>query len=422
MSGPRTLHDVVCLACGTLCDDLVVTIDADRVTSVAPPCDAAQRWLERITRPEDAPPAALDGAPAPLDAALDRAATLLASARAPLMTGLAAASIETQRLAVALADRVGAAIDAGTPESRARLAAVARVGRCSAMLGEVRARADLVLFWACDPAATHPRLPDRHIRPPGRFAPARRQLVVLAAAPNATSTRADLSITLQPEQRVAALATLRARLRGASIDADRLVSTTGHPLDTWADLADRLLAARYGVVFTADALDDPAEYETLLLLVRDLNQRAEGRFIHLTLGAPGNGPGAEAVLGWQAGYAPAVTLAPGHPERLDDAPPLDLHDLLVDLANPIPPHQDACVGIPTIRIAPDAASAFPPPAVAIATAALGAGGVGTVMRADGASLPLTRLLPTARPDAAFVLRAILARLEPGAAGPETPIR
>jgi formylmethanofuran dehydrogenase subunit B len=422
MSGPRAHSDVVCLACGTLCDDLVVTIDANRVTNLAPPCDAAQRWLERVARPEDTPSATLDGTPASLDAALDQAATLLACARAPLMTGLAAASIETQRVAVALADHVGAAIDAGTPESRARLAAIARVGRCSAMLGEVRARADLVLFWACDPIATHPRLLEKHIRPPGRFAPSHRPVVVVDVAPNATSAHADASIALRPEHRIAALAVLRALQRGASLDAARLVATTGHPLDTWATLADRLRAARYGVVFTGAKLDDPAEHEALLLLVRDLNQRPDGRFVHLTLGAPGNAAGAEAVLGWQAGYAPSVSFAAHHPTRLDDAPTLDRHDLLIELADSETRHDESPHGIPTIRISPAATSSHPTPAVAIATAALGARDVGTVMRADGVSLPLTRLLPTLRPDAAHVLRAILARIEPATTGPETRIR
>ena len=71
----------------------------------------------------------------------------------------------------------------------------ARVGQVSSTLGEVRDRADLVVFWDVDPVATHPRHFERYsVEPLGRFVDrgrGGRMVVVIGQEMTATAAASD---------------------------------------------------------------------------------------------------------------------------------------------------------------------------------------------------------------------------------------
>src|SRR5207247_603737 len=102
---------------------------------------------------------------------------------------------ETQREAVAIADRLHAAIDSLAATAAPAVLAAQRRGRAGATLGEIRQRADLVVFWAVDPSGRYPRYGSRYaVEPRGVAAPPGRAeaLVTLAQALNGP-TRCALS-------------------------------------------------------------------------------------------------------------------------------------------------------------------------------------------------------------------------------------
>ncbi|MEI6238893.1 MAG: hypothetical protein WCR51_00755 [Planctomycetia bacterium] len=87
----------------------------------------------------------------------DRRAAQLTHARRVLLTGLRGASAEAIRAACDLAEALGAAIDFGAADvDRPAGPTIARAGAVTADVEEMRDRADLVILWGCDPAATHP--------------------------------------------------------------------------------------------------------------------------------------------------------------------------------------------------------------------------------------------------------------------------
>ena len=156
VSDPR-----VCTACPLLCDDVVVT-----ATGVTQACDAGVAAFEASDM-EVGTTSLVDGAAMLREAAIDRAAAMITTARQVLVTGLADASLEAITTACDLAEAVGAAIDAGGSEmSQASGPTIARAGEVTAEWEELRDRADLVIFWFCDPAATHPRFIERFVAPP----------------------------------------------------------------------------------------------------------------------------------------------------------------------------------------------------------------------------------------------------------------
>ena len=127
-------------------------------------CHLAEPWF--LAQNSATPPAAeIDGQPVALEAALDRAAELLKAARSPLIYGLSRSTTEGQRAATALADRIGATIDTTASTGHApSILALQQVGESTCTLGEVRNRADLVIYWGSDPAETHPRHRERYAR------------------------------------------------------------------------------------------------------------------------------------------------------------------------------------------------------------------------------------------------------------------
>jgi formylmethanofuran dehydrogenase subunit B len=340
--------EATCAGCGCLCDDIEVTADGPVRT-----CPLGDAWFAIDDRP---PVARVDGREVSVEEAVDAAAAIVREARAPLVYGLGGTSCEAQRRAVALAEAAGAVIDVGAFASPA-------VGSSTATLGEIRDRAELVVFWRADPVVTHPRLLERLRLDPSK-------MVVVDSQRTATAVAAGAFAEVDDD--FEALWALRGG-EGA--------------------LVDRLRVARH-VAFIHGALDELTAL-ALHSLVRDLARDRHA----VTLGLrAGNARGAEDVLAWQTGFAATVDFARGFPregaiEHVDAA--------LVVAA-------DLQLDVPTVVI--DARATPTSARVAFATAADGIEVAGTAHRMDGVPVPLRAPLPSDRPSTEDVLAAIAERL------------
>src|SRR5439155_1109219 len=113
------------------------------------------------------------GMPAPTGEAVDEAARLLRTARYPVVYGLSDTTAEAQRVAVEIADRLGACLDTTTSVCHGPSGiAFQAVGEATCTLGEIKNRADLVIFWGGNPAESHPRhFTKFSVTPKGMFVP-----------------------------------------------------------------------------------------------------------------------------------------------------------------------------------------------------------------------------------------------------------
>ena len=348
------------------------------------------------------------------------------------MLGLTRTSNETVAAALAIADRLGAAVDVGQAAVAIPvLRAVQRIGRVSATLGEVKNRADVVVFWGVDPLVTHPRHWERYsVEPHGRFVPqgrAGRTVIVADGARTATAARADLFVPIAAETQFETLWTLRALVGGVTLDPGRVQQTTGINLETLHALAERLIHARYGAWFYGPGLvqgrGGSACVEAALALVRDLNART--RFVILPLGGAGNAVGAEAVLTWQTGSPQSVDFSGDFPRALaeDSSAAARLErgeaDAALIVADAVEEWLPAAAReqlekIPRIVVAPRRDRRYPTAHVALAAATSGIDAAGTVTRVDGIVLPLRPPLVSSVPSDCQWLRELGERLIPGA--------
>jgi formylmethanofuran dehydrogenase subunit B len=408
--------DVTCAGCGCACDDIEATVAEGRLAGVTRTCELGERWFAVCTA--DRPPVArIEGRAASVDEAADAAAAILGQARAPLVCGLGHTSCEAQRRAVALAEALGAVVDPGGG-SAAGLAYQA-IGSSTATFGEIRDRAELVVAWRADPAATNPRLLGR-LRL-DRAARGSRALVVVDEKHTATAEEADAFIELEAAHDFEALWALRALVGRAPLDRDRAGEL---PLDGLDELAERLLGARHVALLHGDGLAGGEDGElnalALFALVRDLSR--DRHAVTLGLRREGNARGAEDVLAWQTGFPAAVSFARGYPRanpgELSAAALLQRREVdaaLVVASDPLE-HLPAAAAerlreVPTVVVDErDTATAAAARVVFVAGAA-GVDVAGTVHRMDGVPIPLRAPLVAERPGVEDVLDAIAGRLD-----------
>ena len=219
-------ENVACVRCGRLCDDLKVQVRDGRVVDVEGACPMARPWWKQPPGDLGESAATVDGRSAALDEAIARAVGVLQSADFPLITG-SAAGVASWRAAVSLAKRTGAVVDPfAAPGETAFLLAVQEVGLAACSLGEIQNRADLLVFWRCDPTVTHPRLLDRCRRRDGTV---EATTVVAAGPPDCNCDWADETVTLPVGSDLAAVAELRERLRKIGSTARQAKSSRHTP-------------------------------------------------------------------------------------------------------------------------------------------------------------------------------------------------
>jgi len=414
------IDQVVCPSCGCLCDDLTVDVQDGRVVQVRQACGDG-RALFMTYDPAPRPPT-VEGRAASWEAAIAEAARILVQADSPLIYGLSSTSSEAQRQAVALADWLGAVVDSTSSVCHGPTAlAMQATGEPTCTLGAVRDRADLVIFWGCNPAESHPRhlarysLTARGGRTPR--ARANRTAVVVDVRPTSTTRTADLFLQVTPGGDYEALSVLRALVAGRRI---RCKQAGGVPLAHWRDLAERMKACRFGVAFVGVGLTmSPGRdlsVSELLTLVVELNQHT--RFAAVPMRGHGNVAGADQVLGWQTGYPFAVSFARGFPRygpgefSATDLLARDEVDAALIVASDPTAHLPAAAvrrlaGIPTIVLDPNPSLTTEGARVVLPTACCGLDGGGTFYRMDGVAIRLRPVLPAQRPSDAKVLGQIL---------------
>ena len=405
-AGDRTVEHVTCLGCGCACDDIAVVVRGSRIVEARNACALGVPWFGDGTAPDET---RVQGRPAALEQALTEAARLLEAARRPLVYVAADVSCEVQRQAVAMADRLHAVLDHLGATAAAGTLAAQRRGRAGATLGELRQRADVVVFWGVDPSARYPRYASRYVvDAPGLDAPeGRRSRTVIAVDVGASRGPgdADRRVALAPADEVDALGVMRAAVQGRTGADDPRFEPA-------AELARTLAAARY-VTLVADgepaaAPGDDDRAEALVTLAQALN--GPTRCALSTLRAGGNRAGADAVLTWQTGFPFAADFARGTPDyrphadaaALLGAGEIDAALVIGAVASLPAPIAQGLAALAPVVIGPRASAAPFRAAVAIDTGVAGIHEGGTGCRMDDVALPLRAPLAGARTALAVV--------------------
>ncbi len=424
----RTVENATCTFCGCVCDDMILTVDLDekRITRAKNACVLGRAWFAGHKH-EERPFALIDGKEATTAEGVEEAAQILAKARFPITYGLSDTTCEAQRQAVAIADLIGASIDTTTSVCHGPSGiAFEGIGESTMTLGEVKNRADLVIFWGGNPAASHPRLFTRYaVTPKGMYVPngKKDRTVVLVDVRRTPSVPvANIFIQIKPRSDFEVLWALRALVKGRRIDPI-IEERTGVSLATLEDLVDRMKNCQYGVLLFGMGLTMTRGRHfnsgALLALATDLNDYTH--FVAKPVRGHGNVTGADNVLSWQTGFPFAVNFSRGYPRfnpgeftTVDLLSRAEADAALIIAADPAANFPKAAVEhlrkIPVILLDPKPTETSQLARVAFTTATYGINTAGTVYRMDDVPITLRPAFESPYPSDEEVLTAIKKRL------------
>jgi formylmethanofuran dehydrogenase subunit B len=257
-------------------------------------------------------------------------------------------------------------------------------GKVTCTLGEVRNRADFIVYWGGNPAECHPRHFTKYsLMPKGKFVPRGRKdrtMVLVDIRETKSVKAADIFLQIKPGKDFEVLTILRALVKGERIDQTS-VAETGLTLEQLQDLVDRMKRAKFGVFFF-------------------------GMGLSMTRGKHMN---SAAILGisFSRGYP---RFNPGEFSTIDLLVRGDVDAALVLGADPgatMPqPAIDHLARVPTIVLDPKVTHSSRLARVHITTAVTGISAAGTGYRMDEVPLPLRPALKSPYPTDEEVIRRI----------------
>jgi formylmethanofuran dehydrogenase subunit B len=365
------INAVTCPICGCLCDDIEVTVVNNEVVKVKNGCAVCEaKYLgykskHRIRQPLIRKDGEL--VPVSMDEAVHKAAEILAKANYPILYGWSSTNCEAQRVGVELAEEVGGVLDNTAVVCHGpSLMGTQEVGIPTSTLGQIRHRADVIIYWGCDPWSAHPRHLERYTsftegrfedsewksyinkvkaaagrkkvlsaqrvapkpqretvpesvaesvvfnKPPETLQKEGRKLIVIDVRKSMTAEMADYFIQVEPNKDYELMQAIRALVKDKELDVDQVA---GVPVEFLQEVVDTLVNCQFGVIFFGMGLTQSAgkfrNIEVAISLTRDLNMRT--KFLIMPMRGHFNVSGANIVFAWQSGYAFGVDFSLGYP-------------------------------------------------------------------------------------------------------------
>lgn len=320
---PKILEGIGCPYCGCSCDDVrvVVSDDGKKILEVENACAIGTEIFlqatnhERITRPRLRQP---DGSYSEIsyDEAIDFAAKAILDAKKPLMYGFGSTTCEAQRAAAQLME-IGCGIldNCASICHGPSLMAFFDNGHPTCTLGEVKNRADVILYWGANPVHAHPRHMSRYaIYPLGFFKGngfTERTVIVVDPRKTDTAGVADYHLQIKQGHDYDLLNAFRMVLYGYESDIPEMVA--GIPKQSILEVSKILKGAKFGVCFFGMGLTHTDgrnhNVDIAISLMRDLN--AVSKWSIMAMRGHFNIAGPNRVWCWTYGFPYCIDLTKG---------------------------------------------------------------------------------------------------------------
>jgi formylmethanofuran dehydrogenase subunit B len=356
---------VTCPVCGTFCDDIEIIVDDNNHIIEAKNACAmgAAKFLNFADHRIKTPFIRKNGelVEASMDEAIEKAAQILVDAHYPILYGWSNTCCEAQRVGVELTEEVGGVMDnTATVCHGPSIMGVQAAGIPGATLGQLRHRADLIIYWASNPWDAHPRHPERYTMfSDGRFENStwsqylsklrgkmsrkkiqrasnlvlkkefcfahceskglpcnmyqnKRRTIVVDVRKTRTADASDCFIQVEPGKDYELMQALRVLVRDGELDVDEVA---GVPVEFLEELVDVMVGCKMGIIFFGLGLTmskgKHRNIDAAINLTRDLNSRT--KFLIMPMRGHYNVTGANIVTTWQTGYPFAVDMSNGYP-------------------------------------------------------------------------------------------------------------
>jgi formylmethanofuran dehydrogenase subunit B len=360
------------------------------------------------------------------DDAIRETADILCAADRPLLYGWSSTHGEAQSIGVHIAELIGAVIDNTSVVCHGpSILAIQEVGHPGCTLGQVKNRADVIVYWGCNPTEAHPRHMSRYTTfATGFFVPEAqkdRTVIVVDTRRTESAEIADEFIRIERGGDYEVLSALRAIVRGKGSILPREIA--GVAREQLFRVAEICMKAKFGAIFFGLGLTmSNGKYKNVrnaIELTDELNRHT--KFTISPLRGHGNVYGSNEVFTWITGYPYAVDFArgiafynPGETTAVDILRWGECDAALIVASDPGAhfPHAAAAhlAKIPTILIDPHRTATTPLCRLQIPCTMAGIDAEGTAYRMDGVPIRYKKLIESLYPDDADLLRRIHDRI------------
>jgi len=316
------IKDAVCSLCGSLCDDITVTVEDNKITKIENACILGHSKFVGMFEHDriETPMIRKDGelVPVPYEEAIEAAAKILVNSRRTLSYGWCSTSCEAIGKAIQLAEETGSLIDstANVCHGPSALAAQEK-GSPGASLGVIKNRADVIVFWGCNPVHAHPRHMSRYSSfSKGLFSTKGRKgrkMVVIDVRKTDTAKLADKYVEIEQGSDLLLITALRSAVNGHEDVIPETVA--GISKEEILELAETLKNAQFSCIFFGMGVTQSrSKYKNgdgVSSLISDLNQHSKA----VTIGMRGhyNVTGFGQVATWETGFPMAIDFSRGFP-------------------------------------------------------------------------------------------------------------
>lgn len=423
------ITDALCPFCGCLCDDLTIVVDDNKITDVKQACKLGTAKImghHRIKAPMMRKDKNSEFTEVSYDEAINEAARILLNSKRPLLYGWASAVCEVHKKGILLAEELGAIIDNTATVCHApSTLAVHEKGLPSATLGQIKNRADVVVFWGSNPVHAHPRHMGRYsVFAKGLFTEKGRKgrkVIVVDVRKTETANMADEFVQVQQGSDYLVVSALRAILSG---HADVVPDTVGGvPKEQLIKIVEVLKTAKFvGIFFGMGLTQSKSRYKNIdnaISLTFELNSFT--KCVITPMRGHYNVTGFGQVCAWETGYATAVDFARGAPyynpgeTAANDLLTRKETDAAMIIAGDAGAHFPAdsvrhLARIPVIQIDPYWNPTTEVSNVVIPVAICGVEVAGTAYRMDGVSLRMRKMVEPTHPPDTEILERITERV------------
>ncbi|AKB62555.1 Formylmethanofuran dehydrogenase subunit B [Methanosarcina mazei S-6] len=408
------IKDAVCSLCGSLCDDITVTVEDNKITKIENACILGHSKFVGMFEHDriETPMVRKDGelVPVSYEEAIEAAAKILVNSRRTLSYGWCSTSCEAVSGAIQLAEETGSIIDSTANVCHGPTALAAQEkGSPSASLGEIKNRADVIVFWGCNPVHAHPRHMSRYSSFSKGFFTEKgrkgRKMVVIDVRKTDTAKIADKYVEIEQGSDLLLVTALRSIVNGHEDVVPETVA--GVPKAEVLELAETLKNAKFTCIFFGMGVTQSrSKYkngDAVSSLISDLNQHTKA----VMIGMRGhyNVTGFGQVATWETGFPMAIDFSRGYPyynpgeTGANDLLVREEPDAAIIAAADAGAHfpQKAVrhlARIPVIQIDPYANPTTEIADVVIPAAVVGIEAEGTAYRMDAISLRMKKLIDT----------------------------
>ncbi|MBN1166324.1 MAG: formylmethanofuran dehydrogenase subunit B [Methanospirillaceae archaeon] len=410
------IEDAICAFCGCLCDDIAVEVTDNQITGVDNACTLGAARFREDLKNRLSEPIIRDGEgwkDISYDEAIRKTTDLLLSASRPLLFGWSSSATETQAAGAHLAELIGGVIDSTTTVCHGpSILAIQEVGHPGCTLGQVKNRAETVIYWGCNPIDAHPRHMSRYSTyPDGYFTKKTlqsRKVIVVDIRKTESSDIADMFIQICPGGDYAVLSALRTIVRGRPEVVPPVVA--GVSKEQLLAVAEICKKTRFGALFFGLGVTmSRGKYKNVrnaIEFVDELNRHTKWTITPMR--GHGNVYGSNEAFTWISGYPYAIDYSrgiafynPGETSAVDILRRRECDMCLIVGSDPGAHFPGFCASylasIPTVLIDPYPNATTHLATIQIPCAINGIDAEGTTYRMDGVPIQTRKLIDTNYP-------------------------